>query len=325
MWKHAVNNDMTQQYYLELVTDAFEKHGIDYMILKGLSLAKLYPTTDCRQSGDCDIYVGKDTAEIVQPIMEELGFTTERIDEYGHHDVYRIDKLGMFELHHDLVDKSYKWEKTISKSLNRLVKVDGYEHCYTMTPEDFYVYTLCHAAKHVARGGSGIKSMLDLWLYTRCYKDKLDYNKLNSFLEECGVLKFHMSVMELCDMWFEGKDCTHAYINDFAHIIAIGGCYGDEEAFNNADAAKSFLGINTEWARKLYRYFKVTFYPLNWMQVRYPVLKKMPVLLPACWIHRAVNAIINKQDVINGVRTAEDNKNIEEGIRYNEVKANIGI
>lgn len=325
LWKHAVNNDATQQYYLELVTNALEEHGIDYMIMKGQVLARLYPSTDCRQSGDCDIYVGKGNADEIRMIMERIGFKLEQLDEDGHHDVYSIDKIGLFEMHHDLVDFNYKWEKKISKTLDRLVKVDGCEHRYEMTPEDCYVYVLCHTAKHVVRGGSGIKSMLDIWIYNRCYGDVFDKDRLDERLRYCGIEKFNEGVKKLCNMWFEGESCNEEHIRELANVIAEGGCYGDIGLTDDSDEAKSFAGIDASWARKLRKYFKVTFYPLRWMEDRYPILEKMPFLLPFCWIHRAVNAMFNKRDIIKSVQESGNRADIEKGQRYNKMKEKLGI
>ena len=44
-----------QQHYLEKTEKTFEENGIDYLVLKGRELARLYPLEVMRQSSDFDI------------------------------------------------------------------------------------------------------------------------------------------------------------------------------------------------------------------------------------------------------------------------------
>ena len=98
---HSIAHDAKQQYYLEIVTETFEKNHIPYCIMKGGVIKNLYPSSDLRQASDLDIYVGKKHTKQVKSVMESLGFVTESYDEKFHHDNYRIDKTIEIEIHRE--------------------------------------------------------------------------------------------------------------------------------------------------------------------------------------------------------------------------------
>ena len=97
-YNRSIMVQATQQYYLERVESAFEENGIDYLVLKGRELARLYPSEDMRQSSDFDIYIGRENAQKGKAIMLELGFNIEAYsDTDDDHDEYIIDNFVIFE------------------------------------------------------------------------------------------------------------------------------------------------------------------------------------------------------------------------------------
>ena len=62
-YNRSVFVSATQQYYLEEVERALCANEIDYLVLKGRELVKLYPSEDMRQSADFDIYLGRENAK----------------------------------------------------------------------------------------------------------------------------------------------------------------------------------------------------------------------------------------------------------------------
>ncbi len=61
------------------------------------------------------------------------------------------------------------------------------------------------------------------------------------------------------------------------------------------------------------------------MANRYPILNKLPVLLPIMWIHRALKTLLFNKDKAEIIRTRYDNTDISDGQRIIEFKKNIGL
>ena len=155
--------------FLQGILKAFEEKQIWYMPLKGIILKKFYPQTGMRQMSDNDILFDAEKAKDVHEIMVSLGYETEIYDE-GHRDDYRKLPMFHFEMHRVLFD-----EKTLPESLYRyyrdvrrlLIKDSGNHFGYHLSDEDFYLYMIAHEYKHFAWGGTGLRSLLDTYVYLK--------------------------------------------------------------------------------------------------------------------------------------------------------------
>lgn len=321
IYNKAVAVDAAQGYYLEMVRQLLEDSGIDYCVLKGWAIKELYPSSDLRTSADIDIYIGHDNAQRVHDIMVENGFKCTAFGENGSSDDYHIDMYSHIEFHRQLIKNDYPWKDECNRITDRLIHKDGHE--YVMSNEDFYIFMICHIAKHMKFGGIGIRAILDIWVYLEHYKE-LDFNYINDIMEKCSLSEFHKNVLDLCDYWFKGKAGSQK-IELLSEYVAMSGWNGTFEQHVSGSMAKMAGNSNSKAVAKLRLYFSAVFWDRERMSIKYPVLKKMPILLPFCWLHRAANAMFKKKDVINEIRTQYDGADMEAGKRINEFRHNIGL
>lgn len=320
---HAVINDATQQYYLEVVADALEENKIRHCIMKGPIIKKLYPSSDLRQSGDIDIFVDDENTEKVREIMEGLGFTTTNFNKANSHDEYRIDKTIIVEIHRTLISNKCPWQKECQKIVDRLVLSDGYKYRYDMTDEDYYIYMIGHMAKHMKYSGIGIKMVLDVWIYLRKYKNSLDWDTLNKHLKECGLYRFENCVKNVCSYWFEDK-VQDNLTKTMALYIGTSGNFGTHEQLMTSRMAGNAVGTTSETLGRWVSYSKIFFWPYKNMSERYTILKKLPFLLPFCWVHRGLKALFNKEKA-DLIRSQYHDYDMEYGKKLIEFKKEIGL
>ena len=320
-YNQGILNNAAQQYYFEMVKDAFEKEGIDYIPMKGMIMKKLYPSADLRCSSDIDIYVGKENAEKCKPIMEEMGFVNSSFGDLHPSDNYRIDKFSYIELHRKLINNKYKWQNECNKITDRIINKRGHE--YVMSDEDFYIFMVCHIAKHVSFGGSGIRAVLDVWIYLNKFPN-LNYGYINDILEKCDLTEFHKNLIELTRYWFDNKEASEK-IKKLSTYIAKSGWNGIEEQFESAQV-NEIAGIeSSRTILKLKSYIYAMFMTREFMEDRYKILKKYPFLLPYFYVKRAVNAVFNRRDTIKGVLHSQDNVNLEKAQEINKFRKSLGL
>ena len=324
-YMHAITADASQQYYLEIITDEFEKHGIDYLVLKGRELAKLYPSSDMRQSSDLDIYIGNDNAEKAKEIMLDMGADIEAYsDTNDDHDEYRIDGL-LCELHRALIQGTYPWQEECNRITDRLIKDDSSKHCCKMCDEDFYLYNLAHAAKHMKFSGVGIKVFLDLWIILNKYKDRLDWDYLKDKLELCHLTEFEKNAEKLCEYWFEGKTSPEEKIKKMSRYAAVSGWVGTEQQAKSTELAETAGRSSSTKLAKLKKCIDIVFSPYESMAARYPVLEKHKWLTPFCRLHRALSAALFKRELVKNVTGELDKGSMEEGKAILAFKNSIGL
>lgn len=320
----GIKNDAIQSHYLDLITDNFEKQEIPHCVMKGPVIKKLYPKSELRQSGDLDIYVPEEYREKAKAIMKNLGFNIERFNIEQADDVYYIENKIHVELHRVLVSNETTWQKECQKIVNRLILADRYNYQYIMTIEDYYLYMIAHMAKHMKYSGIGIKMILDVWIYMTKYNDELNWDILKKRLSDCGLDKFEENIRNLVGYWFENKEVNETVIRLGKYIFASG-AFGTKEQldayFYTLDAGRS----NNNTVIKLKYYTRFFFQPYKWMCGRYPILRKFPVLLPFCWVHRTLKTILFDREKTRSIAIKYDNINVEESRKIFEFKKEIGL
>ena len=151
-----------------------EGKGIWHLPLKGVILGPLYPELGTRQMSDNDILFDGTYRQEVREWFAAHGYTVESYGE-GNNDEYHKAPVYNFEMHVALFNKTAQpqmaeYYQTLK---NRLKLEPGKAYEYCMTDEDFYLYLLAHMDKHYSNNGTGLRSLLDVYVYNRA-KDKIN-------------------------------------------------------------------------------------------------------------------------------------------------------
>ena len=259
------------------VFERLEEAGIWYMPLKGAVLKDLYPSYGIRQMSDRDILVDADKMEEVRTIMEDLGFTTKHYGEH-HHDCYFKPPLSNFEMHWKLFEpeQGKRITEYYSNVKTRFIKDDCNKYGWHFSPEDFYIHMVTHEFKHYSGNGTGLRSLLDIYVYLK--NVQFDDGYVAAETQKLGISDFEKANRELALDVFSGKPLADAE-QSMLKRFAVAGTYGSTELFaENQLAAKG---------RKGYFLSRLTL-PYAVMKEHYPILEKCPVLYPFCWLHRLV-------------------------------------
>lgn len=194
-----------------------EEAGILYLPLKGMILKDYYPKPGMREMGDYDILFDANRAEDVKAIMEELGFETESFGK-EHHDCYRKSPFLEFEMHRTLFglnhDELYDYYLDVEKRLLG----DKYEK--HLSTEDFYLYVTAHEYKHYICKGTGLRSLLDTYVYLQ--KEKLDMAYVTAEAEKLGMADFESANRALAQRLFSNEALTESDREMLDYILSSG-------------------------------------------------------------------------------------------------------
>lgn len=314
-----------QQYYLEKVEKAFEDAGINYFVMKGRELAKLYPSEDIRQSSDFDIYVGNENAEKARDIMVNLGFEALDYSEDDGHDQYLIDKIILCEIHRVLIQDDVTWKDECNKIPERVIKCENSNYCHRMNIEDFYFFNIAHAAKHIKTAGIGIRIFIDLWLIYTKYKDEFDYTVLNERLKSANLTKFEKCSRELFLYWFEGKETSDETIKAMANFVSQSGWIGTNSQYQSTKLANEYKDTNSEASAKFKSYLKFIFPSYKELIRRYPNAQKHKMLVPYYYIYRIIKSLFGKGKGAKRVISEISAADLEKGRYIVQFKKDIGL
>lgn len=202
------------------VFQKLEEAGIWYMPLKGSVIKDFYPKIGMREMADHDILYDADRAEDVKAIMEALGFEARHFGA-SNHDCYYKEPILNFEMHRALFgpsheEKLYEYYQDVQ---GRLIGGGCKKH---LSPEDFYLYMTAHEYKHYSGGGTGLRSVLDTYVYLRNQGERLDLQYIRGESEKLGIAEFEAANRSLAIHLFSGEGLTEADQEMLDYILSSG-------------------------------------------------------------------------------------------------------
>ncbi len=288
-----------QEWELSRLKTEFKKANIDFLPVKGLFIKKLYSQPHMRYMADADILIKPEQRETIEQLLSSLGYHkyAESLCEI----IYENDNLHL-ELHKWLIPPDIKdYFCYFKAAFDRAEQVDGSE--YKMRDEDHFIYVFVHFARHYRGGGIGLKHLCDLFV---CREGlTLDEEYLKSELEKLSLLEFYLNVSSALDAFFlEGEK------NDVSELIIDtvfeSGAYGTAKSVRLSDAARRAGDKGVRKARRSHLLWTL-FLPYSIMCIKYPVLKKVPFLLPFLWAWRIIAAPFKgRSKALEGLREVHD-------------------
>lgn len=281
-----------------------DEQGIWHMPLKGVILKDFYPSIGMRQMSDNDILFDQAYAGQIRDYMVSRGYEVEAFDR-GNHDVYEKKPVYNFEMHTSLYGAGHhnEWITYYDRIKDRLHPI-GNRFEYRFTDEDFYVYIMTHTFKHFDGSGTGIRSLLDQYVYLNRLEDTLDFRYID---KQCGILgidDFEQANRVLCKKVFRMNDTLaeegtgryrYALSTEEKKLLCYymtSGAYGTTEhrVINNMSRYRKQDGRISKASYVLKRLF-----PGKEHYDYCPALKRHHWLLPFYWVYRAFRMILCKE------------------------------
>lgn len=256
------------------------REKIRFLPMKGNGIRSLYPAPEMRISCDVDVFYDKRARARMDGLFAELGYEKEGADP--NHTAYKKGFVSI-EMHHNLLTDFDKIDRYYRNVWERLIP-DG-EFAFRMRDEDFYIYHLVHTMKHFASGGTGIRSVLDTFVYLH-KKTDMDMAYLRAELEKIDLWDFHLTLSELAEVWFGGKPMPNDLL-PVADYVLDSGTYGR--------TLHTVTNLSARSGGRLGFYIRRAFPPYHYMAEKYPSLRRFPLALPFYWIGRIFRAAFGKE------------------------------
>jgi len=168
-----------------------------------------------REMADNDVLFDAYKQKQSKEIMLAHGYAAESVGK-THHDVYMKPPVLNFELHTALFGSAHAEPlfKYYADTKSFLRKDEGNNYGYHFSDEDFYVYMTAHEWKHYDGSGTGIRSLLDCYVYCKVKGDLLDwdYIMLIKLYKKDDGMWIHGGTHENCDRIFIMNEIEMAMI-----------------------------------------------------------------------------------------------------------------
>lgn len=314
----VLGRESMQHFEIQNVMKHMDDSNISYLPLKGWRLKHLYPRPDMRSMCDVDILVSPDDINKFPELMKKCGFHLELHGQ--NHDEYVKTEFVSTEIHWLLFAKDSPYYEYFKNHMERTNVVNETSAEHQLSDEDFYIYLIAHMAKHFRGGGTGVRSIMDIYLYQCAYGDKMDTAYLNCELQKLNLLNFAHAAEELALFWFSKNPDdkpANSHPKMALHILTAG-TYGRMDV----GIASSISEGNT--GKKAYLLER--FFPsLDFMRSQYKILDKAPFLLPLFWVIRGFRSVFLRRENFKNELRAVRKTDAEESERMKEIWRDSGL
>lgn len=217
----------------------FKEQGIECVVLKGVTLAELYAYPETRQSGDVDLLINPADEQKAIFFLKSKGFSVKQRTENGNHSECKSETYGLIELHTSLY---YNLMNDVWFNNHKMIKEEYIDkgNYKTLGITDGFLYCFLHAVKHFLSNGLSLRQVADTLLYIKKYKDKIDFNRVYSVLEDLKYKDFLFSIIGIGIeyMAFQKSDLIECgYSTDKVNLILEDmqkcGIFGKKQNFKN--------------------------------------------------------------------------------------------
>lgn len=310
--------------FLELY-GRLRRGGVTPIVVKGITCRSLYPKPDHRPSSDEDLLIPAEQFPLAHQILLDYGMKATE-DEENFEASYEIPyrKAGsplFLELHKHL----FPPESGAYGHLNAFF--EGVHSCaveeeiqgvkvLTMPPTDHLFYLICHAFKHFLHSGFGIRQVCDIAVFAAHYHSWIDFPRV---LENCrqiradrfaaALLRIGQKHLEI-DMPWLPEDWIAIEVDEMPMLLDLldAGIYGGADRSRLHSSTITLTAVENQKRGKASGGVLRSLFPsAKKLEIRYPYLKRFPLLLPVAWVSRIA---------AYGAETAKsENNNAAESIR----------
>ena len=278
--------------------------GLHPIVVKGQLCSRLYPLKDHRISADDDLYISDAEFMACHEQLLVNGLTTDTpADELSTADEVSYTKKGSplyIELHRHLFDSAEDAHDELNHFFADLnpVEIDGF---LAMPPHEHLLYLILHAYKHFVRSGIGLRQFCDIGLWAREYHTEIDWQRLH---DQCAsvhaatfaaaafrIAKDYLGIaFDLSTPWDASID-----VEPLLHDSLCGGVYGSNDLTRLHSSTVTLNAVKASRTGEKSSVLRTVFPKREYLEQRYPYLKKRPYLLPVAWVQRLAHYASEKQ------------------------------
>jgi hypothetical protein len=298
--RHAFRNLKFLTVYRELIR-VLNKENIPVIILKGIALIELiYSNPALRPMIDIDLLIAKKDVDHVKQIMNHMGsrFMDKHVSKISStihkHIPGFIYKGVLVEYHTQLVSKKSNIHIDIDAVWkNKQEMLLHNEYVYTLDYEWSLLFLCIHAQSHLLDGKFKLIWFIDIALYLRKHRNKIDFEKFMMLIDQSNSNRLVAGAFFLINTYFNidlgDIDPRNIYNSNYEEEQQIFCNYLDGEKIKNRQ--RQLIGLDKLSNSERIRYVLSIIFPnINFIKRKYSI--NNPVLIFFCYIHRIFKEII---------------------------------
>lgn len=185
---------LRQNHVLAKIVGRFNDENVRTMLLKGESNAILYDNPLRRQSGDIDLFVGREQYPKTCELVRQWGIVNDERENNKHLEFtweevpIEIHRIVATSFSKKFNREMIKWsEEVLWDTSTRFIPKDEETSILTGTPTFNAIYIFYHLLNHFLTRGVGLRQLCDLARCMHTYHKDIDKDELQKRLQLFGI------------------------------------------------------------------------------------------------------------------------------------------
>ena len=282
---------------------------ISCTILISESVRELYKIPEAAANSPVQIYMDEKSYYLAKGYLIDLGYEVDQVYKGVGERMVKVSGVPII-LYYELPFRTARYKKNMIKLVETAAMREPYSHIRMLSAENEFIYRMASAAYRYANDELTLREVLDIVLCHKAWREEIDDDALWKKLEEFGVDVLAEKILRIAYMWFGDKDDN--YFNDQPEDLTVYDILEDRmltsgEVNNEKDEQALTLSkkiqkeidkerraeekeLRQEKRQELFDKFmkkvRWLFPDYHDMTSIYPVVEKLPFLLPVFWLVR---------------------------------------
>ena len=291
-----------------------EMMNLPCFVISSCAVRELYPVPEMSACGLLKLLVDEKSYVLAKGYMVDLGYETDySYKGYGEH---MKNSAGFdMEIYYKLPLRTRLYDKNMKLMLETAPFWGRYKYVRGFSLENQFVYMLASAAYAYVTDALLIRNVLDLYVFHRMWKEKMNIESIEKRMEGFRVDELGKKILQIAYMWFgsKGEKASDGLPEDIKvydilenRILSRGVLNNetDQQALklerlvqreiNREQFREKRAAFTEKWRKRRKntgRMLRWVFPEYKYMCVIYPILEDFSILLPICWIWRGIRQL----------------------------------
>lgn len=291
-----------------------EMMNLPCFVISSCAVRELYPVPEMSACGLLKLLVDEKSYVLAKGYMVDLGYETDySYKGYGEH---MKNSVGFdMEIYYKLPLRTRLYDKNMKLMLETAPFWGRYKYVRGFSLENQFVYMLASAAYAYVTDALLIRNVLDLYVFHRMWKEKMNIESIEKRMEGFRVDELGKKILHIAYMWFgsKGEKASDGLPEDIKvydilenRILSRGVLNNetDQQALklerlvqreiNREQFREKRAAFTEKWRKRRKntgRMLRWVFPEYKYMCVIYPILEDFSILLPICWIWRGIRQL----------------------------------
>ena len=291
-----------------------EMMNLPCFVISSCAVRELYPVPEMSACGLLKLLVDEKSYVLAKGYMVDLGYETDySYKGYGEH---MKNAAGFdMEIYYKLPLRTRLYDKNMKLMLETASFWGRYKYVRGFSLENQFVYMLASAAYAYVTDALLIRNVLDLYVFHRMWKEKMNIESIEKRMEGFRVDELGKKILQIAYMWFgsKGEKASDGLPEDIKvydilenRILSRGVLNNetDQQALklerlvqreiNREQFREKRAAFTEKWRKRRKntgRMLRWVFPEYKYMCVIYPILEDFSILLPIFWIWRGIRQL----------------------------------